>query len=273
MLHCYSPELPQAGAMTSSETFVSAASLQSDSGTFHACEPELREAAIADMHRTRGVGRREALGSKANILGGLSVYRPTAVRSQHRPSSNFSLSGMAVGVAGGSQRDRDGLCRVSLGAAVGQRMHADPLRTGISLASTWGGIFSRHEDFDDVSRGARPATTIQGCHNGRFWMKITVRTSTDVVWTSARIRVYSANAVLPADGFLPSANAVKTRPLGRGPTWTCARADVAWMRGRVRADAGPRDRASTQTCVDTHRAATGPRGCGAASAQSQGCRV
>jgi hypothetical protein len=44
----------------------------------------------------------------------------------------------------------------------------------------------------------------QGCHKGRFWRRITVR-------TSARVRVY------PADGFLPSADAVKnasarTRP-------------------------------------------------------------
>jgi hypothetical protein len=44
----------------------------------------------------------------------------------------------------------------------------------------------------------------QGCYNGRFWMKITVQTSVDVVRTSARVRIY------PADGFLPSADAVKT---------------------------------------------------------------
>jgi hypothetical protein len=37
----------------------------------------------------------------------------------------------------------------------------------------------------------------QGCHKGRFWRKITIR-------TSARVRVY------PVDGFLPSADAVKT---------------------------------------------------------------
>jgi hypothetical protein len=30
----------------------------------------------------------------------------------------------------------------------------------------------------------------QGCHNGRFWMKISVRTSADVVRTSARVRIY-----------------------------------------------------------------------------------
>jgi hypothetical protein len=41
----------------------------------------------------------------------------------------------------------------------------------------------------------------QGCHKGRFWKKITV-------WTSARVRVYPADAVLPADGFLPSADMV-----------------------------------------------------------------
>jgi hypothetical protein len=43
----------------------------------------------------------------------------------------------------------------------------------------------------------------QGCHKGQFWRKITVR-------TSARVRVYPADAVLSADGFLPSADAVKT---------------------------------------------------------------
>jgi hypothetical protein len=57
----------------------------------------------------------------------------------------------------------------------------------------------------------------QGCHKGRFWRKITVQ-------TSARVRVYPADAVLPADGFLPSANAVKT-----GSVWTleCVRADAS----------------------------------------------
>jgi hypothetical protein len=54
------------------------------------------------------------------------------------------------------------------------------------------------------------ASITQGCHNRHFWMKITVR-------TSARVRVY------PADGFLPSANVVKTAsaptqvPAGAGP--------------------------------------------------------
>jgi hypothetical protein len=53
-------------------------------------------------------------------------------------------------------------------------------------------------------------TVNQGCHKGRFSRKITVRTSADVVRTSARIRVYPADAVLPADGFLSFADAVKT---------------------------------------------------------------
>jgi hypothetical protein len=44
----------------------------------------------------------------------------------------------------------------------------------------------------------------QGCHNGSPTVKITVRTSADVVRTSARIRIY------PADGFLSSADEVKT---------------------------------------------------------------
>jgi hypothetical protein len=48
----------------------------------------------------------------------------------------------------------------------------------------------------------------QGCHKGRNWRKITVRTS----FSSGRPRahVYPADAVLPADKFLPSADAVKT---------------------------------------------------------------
>jgi hypothetical protein len=46
----------------------------------------------------------------------------------------------------------------------------------------------------------------QGCHKGRFWMKITVR-------TSARVRIY------PANGDLPSANALM-RPCGHGSSRT-----------------------------------------------------
>jgi hypothetical protein len=58
---------------------------------------------------------------------------------------------------------------------------------------------------------------VQGCHNGRFWMKITIR-------TSARVRIYPADAVLPADGFLPSADA-KLHPHGRSllSAWTRTR--------------------------------------------------
>ena len=51
--------------------------------------------------------------------------------------------------------------RVSVGAVVGHRMHADPLRTGISSSGTSGGIFSQHEDIDDVSRGAQLASTVE----------------------------------------------------------------------------------------------------------------
>jgi hypothetical protein len=59
----------------------------------------------------------------------------------------------------------------------------------------------------------------QGCHNGRFWMKITVRTSFSSrhLRTSTRVRVY------PAD-------AVKIRPHGRvvtsARTLGCACADA-----------------------------------------------
>jgi hypothetical protein len=41
-------------------------------------------------------------------------------------------------------------------------------------------------------------------------MKITVRTSANIVRTSARNRVSPVDAVLPADEFLPSADVVKT---------------------------------------------------------------
>jgi hypothetical protein len=44
---------------------------------------------------------------------------------------------------------------------------------------------------------AAPST--QGCHNGRFLMKITIRTSVDVVRRSAHVRIYPTDAVLPAD--------------------------------------------------------------------------
>jgi hypothetical protein len=50
------------------------------------------------------------------------------------------------------------------------------------------------------------------------------------VRTSTRVRVYPVDAVLPVDGFLPSADAVKT-----ASAWTlgCVRVDA-----HVRADAG-----------------------------------
>jgi hypothetical protein len=58
----------------------------------------------------------------------------------------------------------------------------------------------------------------QGCHNGRPTIKIIVQTST-------RVRIYPADAVLPADEFLPCADAIKTAcPRAR------ARIDVAWTR-------------------------------------------
>jgi hypothetical protein len=75
----------------------------------------------------------------------------------------------------------------------------------------------------------------QGCLNGRPTVKITDRTSTDVVRTSTRIRVYPADTILPADGFLPSADAEKIAS--------------ARMRQRIRAGAGPRRPAPTRTHV------------------------
>jgi hypothetical protein len=49
----------------------------------------------------------------------------------------------------------------------------------------------------------------QGCHNGRPTVKITVQ-------TSARVHIYPADAVLLADGFLPSVDALM-RPCGCAP--------------------------------------------------------
>jgi hypothetical protein len=60
-----------------------------------------------------------------------------------------------------------------------------------------------------------------------------VRMSVDVVQTSARVRVY------PADGFLLSADVVKTVS-----TWTRAHVSVRTRRDTRRADLGPRRRGS-----------------------------
>jgi hypothetical protein len=137
------------------------------------------------------------------------------------------------------------------------------------------------------------ACVVQGCHKRRFWMKIIIPTSADVVRTSARVRVYPADAVLSADGFLPSADALMCPRVHATFARTRVRVLVAaqtW-RGRVRVDVGrPRGRGSThpwlrgcgaddrthprgrptsvRTRVDTRRAATGPCGCGAMSART-----
>jgi hypothetical protein len=72
----------------------------------------------------------------------------------------------------------------------------------------------------------------QGCLNGRPTVKFTVR-------TSARVCVYPADAILPADGFLPSADA---GPRGPTPTGT----------GRERADGDVRrESARTRVHADT----------------------
>jgi hypothetical protein len=76
-------------------------------------------------------------------------------------------------------------------------------------------------------------------------MKITVRTSADVVRMSACTRVYPVDAVLPADGFLPSADA------------------RAWTRVDPRLCGHGAD---ARTCVDTRQVATSLRRRGAASA-------
>jgi hypothetical protein len=92
--------------------------------------------------------------------------------------------------------------------------------------------------------------TAQGCHNGRFWMKMSVRTSfsSKRPRTSARVHSY---------------------PRLRGKNRVRADATVH-PRGRGRASARARDRASARTCVDTRRAAMGPHGRVAASARAYG---
>jgi hypothetical protein len=83
--------------------------------------------------------------------------------------------------------------------------------------------------------------SIHGCHKGRIWRKITVR-------TSARVRVYPADAVLPTDGFLPSADAVKiasarthSRPHGHERVRVDAPMSARTL-GCIRADAAQRPR-------------------------------
>jgi hypothetical protein len=114
----------------------------------------------------------------------------------------------------------------------------------------------------------------QGCHKGRFWRKITVRTSyssrcprtlsgrpirpdvrgrrpdvlfvrmsTDVVRTFAHVRVY------PADGLLPSADAVKNASVR---TRQCVRTDATMRpRGRTRICADMSASVRTRQCVRT----------------------
>jgi hypothetical protein len=69
----------------------------------------------------------------------------------------------------------------------------------------------------------------QGCLNGRPKVNFScldvrfVRTAVNIVRTSAHVRVYPVDAVLPADGILPSVPTIKTAsararvPTGPGP--------------------------------------------------------
>jgi hypothetical protein len=63
----------------------------------------------------------------------------------------------------------------------------------------------------------------QGCHKGRFWVKMTVQTSISSIrpFSSSRcprpLAFTPPDAVLPADGFLPRSCAVKLHPCGRKP--------------------------------------------------------
>jgi hypothetical protein len=78
------------------------------------------------------------------------------------------------------------------------------------------------EELIKVMYAEAMASCYQGFHNGRFWIKITVR-------TSARVRVYPADAVLHADGF--NVRGRGTNPSAR--TLGCVRADMGRPRGRT----------------------------------------
>jgi hypothetical protein len=87
-------------------------------------------------------------------------------------------------------------------------------------------------------------TLHQGCHNGRFWMKMSVRTSADVVRTTARVRIYSRTQFYPRTRQCVCADA-HMRPRGHGAsaqTHPSIRADASasartWG---IRADMGAR---------------------------------
>ena len=95
-------------------------------------------------------------------------------------------------------------------------------------------------------------------------VKITIQTSTNIVRTSARIRVYPVDVVLHMDRFLPSAVAIKTSSAG--------------TRQRVHAGAGPCELALAWTWyrridvgrrMDTRHVAMGLHRRGAASARTR----
>jgi hypothetical protein len=95
----------------------------------------------------------------------------------------------------------------------GNSFHPHPTSTPICISSPKGKM--------KVHKCVR-----QGCHNGRPTVKITVR-------TSARVRIYPTDAVLPADGFLLSArmHSFPSSPLPCGCSLLSART------GCVRTDA------------------------------------
>jgi hypothetical protein len=96
-------------------------------------------------------------------------------------------------------------------------------KNGNRLEFKW--LQVRHQSPFPIGGLDRKVGVEQCCHKGRFWMKITVRTSVDV----------HSHPHLPRGRVLPSAHAIKIRPRGR---WGAS----AWTRCCVRADAPPRPR-------------------------------
>jgi hypothetical protein len=102
-----------------------------------------------------------------------------------------------------------------------------------------------------------------GCPNGRPTVKITVRTSADVIRTSARGHGFTCGQVFTVHGRSKNRVPVGVGPHGLAPvrTWRgCA--DASARMPHVRTDAGPGGRGSAQTrdCADAHRHASRGRG-------------
>jgi hypothetical protein len=85
--------------------------------------------------------------------------------------------------------------------------------------------------WDPFLKPTFPAAHLQGCHNGRFWVKMTVRTST-------RIHVYPADAVKIASARTLAFS--RTRPRVRTDVGLRGPVPVRTWRGRELGDLGDR---------------------------------